>query len=92
MLYSLLAVPVSLLASFVAALLMHQQVYGMRVFRTIYYLPSVISGVPVALLWLWILNPDFGLMNNFLRIFGIEGPKWLFSTTWVIPSDRKSVV
>jgi multiple sugar transport system permease protein len=85
-LYSLGAVPLTLLASFIVALLMHQHVRGVRVFRTIYYLPSVISGVPVALLWLWILNPEFGLLNNALHIVGIEGPKWLFSTTWVIPS------
>jgi multiple sugar transport system permease protein len=84
--YSLGAIPLTLLVSFLVALLMHQQVYGVRVFRTIYYLPSVIAGVPVALLWMWILNPEFGLMNNFLRLFGIEGPKWLYSTTWVIPS------
>jgi len=84
--YSLGAIPLTLIVSFLVALLMHQRVYGVRVFRTIYYLPSVIAGVPVALLWMWILNPDFGLMNNFLRLFGIEGPKWLYSTTWVIPS------
>jgi multiple sugar transport system permease protein len=85
-LYCLGAIPLSLITSFLVALLMHQQIFGVRVFRTIYYLPSVISGVPVALLWMWILNPEFGLINNFLRIFGIEGPKWLFSTTWAIPS------
>jgi multiple sugar transport system permease protein len=85
-LYSLLAIPLTLIVSFLVALLMHQQAYGVRAFRTIYYLPSVIAGVPVALLWMWILNPEFGLLNNFLRIFGIEGPKWLYSTTWVIPS------
>jgi multiple sugar transport system permease protein len=85
-LYSLGAVPMTLFVSFLVALLMHQQIFGVRIFRTIYYLPSVISGVPVALLWMWMLNPEFGLMNNFLRLFGIEGPKWLFSTTWVIPS------
>ena len=84
--YSLGAIPLTLIVSFLIALLMHQRVYGVRVFRTIYYLPSVIAGVPVALLWMWILNPEFGLMNNFLRLFGIEGPKWLYSTTWVIPS------
>ena len=85
-LYSLGAIPLTLALSFLVALLMHQQIFGVRIFRTIYYLPSVISGVPVALLWMWMLNPEFGLMNNFLRIFGIEGPKWLFSTTWVIPA------
>jgi multiple sugar transport system permease protein len=86
LLYSLGAIPLTLGASFVVAILMNQQVRGIRGFRTIYYLPAVISGVPVALLWMWILNPEFGMMNNALRMLGIEGPKWLFSTTWVIPS------
>ncbi len=85
-LYCLGAIPLALLVSFILALLLKQQVYGVRLFRTIYYLPSIISGVPVALLWMWILNPEFGLMNNFLRLFGVEGPKWLFSTTWAVPS------
>ncbi|MBI3959553.1 MAG: sugar ABC transporter permease, partial [Chloroflexi bacterium] len=86
LLFSLGAVPLTLLVSFVIALLMNQQVHGITLFRTIYYLPAVISGVPVALLWMWILNPEFGMLNNALRTFGIAGPKWLFSTTWVIPS------
>ncbi len=85
-LYSIGVVPLVLGVSFCVALLMNQRIRGVSVFRTIYYLPGVISGVPVALLWMWILNPDFGLLNNALRIIGISGPKWLFSTTWVIPS------
>jgi len=86
LLYSLGSVPLTLLFSFTIALLMNQRIRGIRVFRTIYYLPAVISGVPVALLWIWILNPDFGLLNNALHAIGIIGPKWLFSTTWVVPS------
>jgi multiple sugar transport system permease protein len=85
-LYCLGAIPLSMIGAFIGALLLHKQVYGVRLFRTIYYLPSIISGVPVALLWMWMLNPEFGLMNNFLAIFGIQGPQWLFSRTWVIPS------
>jgi multiple sugar transport system permease protein len=46
----------------------------------------VISGVPVALVWMWVLNPDFGLVNNALHTIGIIGPKWLFSREWVIPA------
>jgi multiple sugar transport system permease protein len=85
-LYSLGAVPLGLTASFLIALLMNQGIRGIRFFRTVYYLPSVISGVPVALVWLWVLNPDFGLVNNALHLIGIVGPKWLFSRVWVIPA------
>ena len=67
LLYSLGAVPIGLSMSFLIALLMNQGVRGIRFFRTIYYLPSVISGVPVALVWIWVLNPDFGLLNNALQ-------------------------
>jgi len=85
-LYSLGAVPLGLIFAFLVALLMNQGVRGVRVYRTIYYLPAVITGVPVALVWMWVLNPDFGLVNNALRLIGIVGPKWLFSRVWVIPA------
>jgi multiple sugar transport system permease protein len=59
---------------------------GQTWFRTIFYLPSVVSGIAVALLWSWLLNADFGLFNFLLSLVGITGPKWLFSTTWAMPS------
>ncbi|MBX6772552.1 MAG: sugar ABC transporter permease [Chloroflexi bacterium] len=84
--YAAGAIPLGLVAALLLALLMNQKIRGIAVFRTIYYMPAVISGVPVALLWMWILNPDFGIVNNALASLGIQGPKWLFSETWVIPS------
>jgi multiple sugar transport system permease protein len=84
--YAAGAIPLGLVAALLLALLMNQRIRGIAVFRTIYYMPAVISGVPVALLWMWILNPDFGIVNNALASLGIQGPKWLFSETWVIPS------
>lgn len=85
-LYSLGAVPLGLAFSFMLAILVNQGIRGIRFFRTVYYLPSIISGVPVALVWMWVLNPDFGLINNALHAIGIIGPKWLFSRDWVIPA------
>jgi multiple sugar transport system permease protein len=84
--YVLGAVPLGLVGSLLLALLMNQRVRGIALFRTIYYMPSVIAGVPVALLWLWIFNPEFGIVNSTLASLGITGPKWLFSETWVIPA------
>lgn len=84
--YVLGAVPIGLVGSLLLALLMNQRIRGIALFRTIYYTPSVIAGVPVALLWLWIFNPEFGIINSSLASFGIDGPKWLFSETWVIPA------
>ncbi len=83
-LYSLGAVPLGLIAAFLIAILMNQGIHGIRVFRTVYYLPAIISGAPVALVWMWVLNPDFGVVNAALKLVGIVGPAWLFSRTWVI--------
>lgn len=84
--YAVGSVPLGLVSALLLALLMNQRVRGIAAFRTIYYMPAVISGVPVALLWMWIFNPDFGIINNVLGAFGIQGPKWLFSEQWVIPA------
>jgi len=84
--YCIGAIPLRITVAFLVALFLNLPIRGVTLYRTIYYLPAVISGVPVALLWMWILNPEFGVLNNFLRVLGIEGPAWLFSEQWVIPS------
>jgi len=58
-------------------MLLNQQVRAMPLFRTIFYLPSVVSGVAVAILWMWILSPEYGLLNSALAKVGITGPRWL---------------
>jgi len=65
---------------------MNQKVRGILWFRTLYYLPSVISGVAVSLLWVWIFNPQFGVLNYLLGKVGITGPEWLYSEFWVLPA------
>jgi multiple sugar transport system permease protein len=55
-------------------------------FRTIFYLPSVMSGVAVAMLWTWLLNPRFGVINTLLDLVRIPGPPWLASERWALPS------
>ena len=80
-LYSLGAVPLILCVSFAVAILLNQSIRGVRFLRTVYYVPAVISGVPVAVLWMWLLNPprhpkgdrreqgDFvGVRNNVIRV------------------------
>jgi multiple sugar transport system permease protein len=67
------------------AFLLNAQLPGIRIFRTIYYLPAVLPSVSSALLWLWLLNPKLGLVNRFLAIFGIHGPGWLSSAEWAKP-------
>ncbi len=85
-LYTAGAVPLGLASSLLLALLLNNNVRGMAFFRTLCYLPSVTAGVAVALLWVWIFTPDFGLLNYLLSIVGIHGPRWLFDARWVLPA------
>ncbi|MGQ9555478.1 MAG: carbohydrate ABC transporter permease [Anaerolineae bacterium] len=93
--YTFFRVPVILAASLGLAVLLNQDIPFLSVFRTIYYLPSVITGVAVALLFMWILNPEVGILNYLIAVavgpngiipLGIKGPGWFFSSNWVIPS------
>ena len=84
--YTAGAVPLGMVAALFVAILMNQPIRGIYVFRTIYYLPSIITGVPAALLWMWILNPTVGVLNYLLSFVGIKGPAWLFDERWVLPA------
>ncbi len=85
--YTIVIVPLNIVVALAIATLLNQNVPFLTFWRTLYYLPSVIAGVAVALLWKWILNPQFGLINYLLlQLFNIEGPRWFFSETWAIPS------
>ncbi len=85
-LYVVMHLPLSLVLALGIALLMNQKVRGIVFFRTVYYLPSVISGVAVALLWMWICNPEFGILNTLLAFVNIQGPAWLFDEHWSLPA------
>jgi multiple sugar transport system permease protein len=68
------------------AMLLNAEVPGLSIWRTIYYLPSIISGVAVAILWGFVFNPRFGVLNWMLSLMGIKGPGWLASTKWALPA------
>lgn len=84
--YAVTSVPLNLIFGLFLAILLNRKIKGIFVFRTIYYLPAVISGVAVSLLWMRIFNPNFGLLNWFLGLFGINGPQWLYSEHWALPA------
>jgi multiple sugar transport system permease protein len=84
--YTFLSVPLGLVGGLLVAWLMNQKLTGITVFRTLYYLPAVIAGVSVALLWQWIFNPNFGLINAMLALVGIDGPAWIYAEAWVVPA------
>lgn len=72
-----LATPVNLIVALLLAILLNQKVKGLSVFRTIFYLPSIVPTVASSLLWLWILNPQSGLINQSLKALGLPQPNWL---------------
>ncbi len=84
--YSGVTVPMVLVISFVLALLLNQKIRGMYFFRSVYYLPTVMSGVAVAMLWRWMFNGDYGLINTALDQVGIIGPNWFQSEEWALPA------
>jgi multiple sugar transport system permease protein len=84
--YTLVYVPLELVGGLVLALIMNQPLRFIGVFRTIYYLPSVLPGVAFVVLWMWILHPDAGLVNTMLSYIGIEGPRWLADPDWALPA------
>jgi len=82
-----ISVPLNLAGALLLAVLVNQKLKGITFFRSVYFLPSVLSGVAVAFVWSWILQPQFGVLNYFLdRLFGVQGPTWIGSETWVIPA------
>lgn len=80
------SVGLGLIVSFFLALLLNQKIPGVALFRTIFYLPSVVSGIAVAILWIMILHQDFGLLNMVLGWLGIKGPGWLVQPQWAKPA------
>jgi len=84
--YTFTMVPLSTLLALMIAVLLNQGIKGQSIWRTVYYLPSVVSGVAVSLLWRWLYQPDVGLFNAVLAKFGIQGPRWIYSEQWAMPS------
>lgn len=74
---TVVGLPVSIIISLVLALLLNQKVKGLPIFRTIFYLPTVVPVVASAMLFMWVLNPEYGILNMALGAFGIRGPAWL---------------
>ncbi|WP_338067935.1 carbohydrate ABC transporter permease [Bacillus salacetis] len=84
--FVLFSVPATTAGAILLAVLLNQKVRGMKFFRTVFYLPSILSGVAVYFLWMQLLSPSTGMINTFLAWFGIDGPAWLFDPEWTKPS------
>jgi multiple sugar transport system permease protein len=84
--YTFIGVPLQLIVAFALALMLNQNVRGLSIYRTIYYLPAITPAVAFAVVWIQILNPEFGVLNSILHWFGIAPIKWLFDPTWAKPA------
>src|SRR5690606_8447855 len=95
--YMLLAVPLGLVIGLAIALLLNAEVRGVKVYRTLFYLPAIMPVVAASILWIWVLNPTNGLVNSTIRLLrldvlptlvGLEPfePLWLASPSWFLGS------
>jgi len=84
--FVLLRVPAVIIISFAVALLLNMNVRGKSIFRTIIYLPSIVPAVASAMIWMWLLNPDLGLLNSALSAVGLPTSNWLYAENSVVPS------
>lgn len=83
--YTVFHVPGTVMVAFAIAGLLNVQVKGLPIYRTMFYLPSVTSGVGMALIWIWLLAPN-GVINGLMGLAGIQGPNWLFAPEWAMPA------
>ncbi|MDH7480350.1 MAG: sugar ABC transporter permease [Armatimonadota bacterium] len=91
--YAAFALPLGLMGSLLVAILLNQNVKGMTWFRTIFYIPAILPGVATAMLWRWIFNPQYGILNSFLLKLGLisvgpgkEPPGWIADPALALPS------
>lgn len=85
-LFLLLGLPFSIFGSLALACVLNRKIFGRHFFRLLFFIPSIVSGVGIYLLWKWIFQPDYGLLNAALHQIGIDGPRWLESTVWAKPA------
>jgi multiple sugar transport system permease protein len=84
--YAACSVPLGLAGALGVALLLNRDIAARGVFRTIYFLPSLLPATASAVVWVFIFHPTFGLLNRFLALAGIAGPAWTQSITWALPA------
>jgi multiple sugar transport system permease protein len=83
--YTLFAVPLGLTGSLLLAVLLNRKVKGLAIYRTLYYIPSLVPAVATALLWNWVFNANFGILNSGLRAIGVaRPPEWLQDPRWAL--------
>jgi len=84
--FTLVSVPFGIVLSLLLAVFLNQKLALIRFYRAAFFIPVISSMVAVSVIWQWIYNPEFGLLNYALSWFGIDGPAWLTSTKWAMPA------
>lgn len=84
--FTAVTVPIGLVMSLLLAIAMDQKIVGIRFFRISYFMPVISSMIAVSIVWQWIYNPEFGLLNYFLSLIGVEGQSWLSDVFWALPA------
>jgi multiple sugar transport system permease protein len=84
--YSLFYLPLEVICGILIAVVLNQKLRGIGLFRTMYYMPYIVPKVAASLVWVWVLNPRYGLLNMLLSWLGITGPNWLGDPDYVLPS------
>ncbi|QAA33349.1 carbohydrate ABC transporter permease [Clostridium manihotivorum] len=85
--FMMIGIPIGLILALALALMMNRKIFGIKAFRVIYYIPVISSVAAVSILWRWVYNGDYGLLNQLLEgWFHIKGPNWLFNEATVKPA------
>lgn len=84
--YTMFSVPLNIIVGLALAMFLNQELPGVSLIRTLYYVPAVLSGVAVSMLWVWLLDPSIGLINYLLEKIGLPGPLWLSDPKWSKPA------
>ena len=84
--YSAVSLPLGMILSLLVAVLLNNSVRGRPAFRTFFFLPSLVPAVAIAMIWLWIFNGKFGLLNYALKLIDVAGPNWLTDENWTMPA------
>lgn len=84
--FTIFFVPAKIFISLFLANMLNEKIKGKVFFRAIYFMPAITSAVAISLVWSWLLNYDFGIVNLVLSIFGIQGPDWLGDKKWAMIS------
>lgn len=85
-LYTIGSVPLRIVFAFALAVLLNQPIRALPVFRTVFYLPSVVPLIASSVLWIWLFSPDFGLLNAILDGIGLPRQQWIYGSKTVLPS------